>query len=65
VQALRGDFDALHHLDPLDWTISGMAGVLAALVDVFLIQMPGHPAFLGGKAAAAACGCGPRPCSGR
>ena len=51
IGVLRGDFDALNHLDALDWTISGVAGVLAALVDVFLIQMPRHPGFLGGKAA--------------
>lgn len=46
---LHGDFEAIHKLDKLDWAICGVAGILAALVDVFLIQMPKHPGFLGGK----------------
>ena len=50
ISFLHGDFDAIHRLDKLDWAICGVAGVLAALVDVFLIQMPKHPEFLGGKA---------------
>lgn len=45
---LRGEFDAIHRLDKIDWAIAGVAGVLAALVDIFLIQMPKHPGFLGG-----------------
>lgn len=48
---LRGDFHSLHHLDALDWTICGVAGVLAALVDIFFVQMPKHPGFLGGTGA--------------
>lgn len=47
---LRGEFDAIHELDKIDWAIAGVAGVLAALVDVLLIQMPKHPGFLGGQA---------------
>jgi hypothetical protein len=47
---LRGDFDSIHRLDKLDWAICGVAGILAALVDVFLVKMPAHPGFLGGKA---------------
>jgi len=47
---LRGEFDAIHDLDKIDWAIAGIAGVLAALVDVLLIQMPKHPGFLGGQA---------------
>jgi len=46
---LHGDFEAIHKLDKLDWAICGVSGILAALVDVFLIQMPKHPGFLGGK----------------
>jgi len=46
---LHGDFEAIHKLDKLDWAICGVAGILAALVDVFLIQMPKHPGFLGGE----------------
>lgn len=48
---LRGDFHSLHRLDALDWTICGVAGILAALLDIFLIQMPRHPGLLGGTAA--------------
>lgn len=50
IAILRGDFNSLHRLDKLDWAICGIAGILAALVDVFLIQMPKHPGFLGGTA---------------
>ena len=50
IAILRGDFDSIYRLDKLDWAICGVAGVLAALVDIFLIQMPKHPGFLGGKA---------------
>lgn len=49
---LRGDFDAIHRLDKLDWAICGVAGLLAALVDIFLVQMPQHPGFLGGAPSA-------------
>lgn len=50
IAILRGDFDSIYRLDKLDWAICGVAGVLAALVDTFLVQMPKHPGFLGGKA---------------
>jgi hypothetical protein len=52
IAAVRGDFNRLNRLDALDWTISGVAGMLAALVDVILVQMPAHPGYLGGKTAA-------------
>ena len=52
VAQLQGDFDALHRLDKLDWAICGVAGLLAALVYIFLVQMPQHPGFLGGGASA-------------
>ena len=41
----------MHRLDAVDWSICGVAGILAALVDIFLIQMPRHPGFLGNKPA--------------
>ena len=47
--ALRGEFNERHRLDAAEWSICGVAGVLSALVDVFLIWMPKHPGFLGGK----------------
>ncbi|HRW99874.1 MAG TPA: hypothetical protein P5280_10305 [Cyclobacteriaceae bacterium] len=50
VSLLRGEFDAVYRLDKIDWAIVGVAGILATLVDVFLIQMPKHPGFLGGSA---------------
>jgi len=43
------EFEAIHRLDKLDWAICGVAGILAALVDIVLIQMPQHPGFLGGE----------------
>ena len=46
---LRKEFDAIHELDELDWAICGVAGTLAALVDIFLVQMPKNPGFLGGE----------------
>lgn len=45
---LREDFDSLHRLDAIDWTIAGVAGTLAALVDTFLIKMPSSTGMLGG-----------------
>ncbi len=47
VRGLRGDFDERHRLDAVDWSICGVAGTLAALVDIFLVGMPRHPSFLG------------------
>lgn len=46
---LRGNFSEIHRLDKIDWLIAGITGTLAALVDIFLVQMPAHPGFLGGK----------------
>ncbi|MEZ4728054.1 MAG: hypothetical protein R3E79_13065 [Caldilineaceae bacterium] len=48
---LRGEFNSLHRFDKIDWAICGVAGILAALVDILLVQMPKHPGFLGGTAA--------------
>lgn len=45
----RSEFKNIHRLDKLDWAICGVAGFLAALVDVFLVQMPKHPGMLGNK----------------
>lgn len=49
IYLLRGEFNEVYKLDKIDWAICGIAGILAALVDIFLIQMPAHPGFLGGK----------------
>ncbi len=46
----RKEFADLYRLDATDYAICGVAGLLAALVDWFLIGMPKHPGFLGGKA---------------
>lgn len=48
--AYNSDFYEIHKLDKTEWAICGIAGILAALVDVLLIQMPKHPGYLGGKA---------------
>ena len=41
----------MHRLDAVDWSICGVSGILAALVEIFLIQMPRHPGFFGSKSA--------------
>lgn len=46
---LRGEFDAEYRLDGMDWAIAGVAGVLAALVDTFMVKMPSSSGLLGGK----------------
>lgn len=47
-----GDLRSLHQLDALDVGIAVVAGILAALVDVLLVQMPMHTHFLDGKSSA-------------
>lgn len=51
IALLREDFNSLHRFDKIDLAICGVAGILAALIDIFLVQMPKHPGFLGGEAA--------------
>jgi hypothetical protein len=48
---IEQEFDLLHRLDAFDWAVAGLAGVLGALADVFLVQVPRHPGFFGGRAA--------------
>jgi hypothetical protein len=43
------EFADLHRLTAYDYAVAGAAGVLAGLVDVFLVQVPKHPGFLGGE----------------
>jgi hypothetical protein len=47
--ALREAFDSIHRLDGWDWTIAGVSGTVAALVDIFLVQMPKHSGIGGTK----------------
>ncbi|RAI44045.1 hypothetical protein [Rhodoplanes roseus] len=47
VAAWRDEFAALHHLTPADYATAGVAGVLAALADIFLVRVPHHPGFMG------------------
>jgi hypothetical protein len=49
IELLRGDFKSIHRLDKIDWSICGVAGVLASIIDIFLVQMPKHPGMLGSK----------------
>lgn len=49
---IKGQFNEIHRLDKIDWLISCLTGSLAALIDVFLVQMPKHPGFLGSKSQA-------------
>lgn len=43
------EFNQLNKLDSVDWCICGVSGIVAAMVDILLIQMPKHPGFLGGE----------------
>lgn len=49
ISALREEFDAEHRLDGIDWAICGVAGVMAALVDTFLVKMPSSAGLLGSE----------------
>jgi len=44
------EFEAPHKLTAYDYSVAGVAGVLAGLADVFLVQVPRHPGFLGSEA---------------
>jgi hypothetical protein len=48
--AWEREFADLHRLGTYDYVISGVAGLLAGVIDVLLIQVPQHPGFLGGGA---------------
>ncbi|MEI7606410.1 MAG: hypothetical protein WCJ64_03395, partial [Rhodospirillaceae bacterium] len=50
LQGIRDQFDEKLRLDGCDYTICGIAGVLAGLIDIFLVQVPKHPGFLGSQA---------------
>jgi len=39
---LREDFNAIHRLDPIDWTIPIVAGILGGIIDVVLVGIPGR-----------------------
>ena len=41
------EFYALHRLTGFDYAVAGVAGILAALADIFLVWVPNHPGFLG------------------
>lgn len=48
LQTIRDRYNLEHRLDVLDWGIAGVAGTLAALVDIFLVQVPSSKGLLGG-----------------
>lgn len=50
LKQLNGDFKDLHRLDKIDWSIAGSIGMISALVDIFLVQMPKRPGYLGEEA---------------
>jgi hypothetical protein len=47
---LEDEFNSIYSLDIYDYMISGIAGVLGALIDIFLVKVPQHPGFLGANA---------------
>jgi hypothetical protein len=47
----KSEFAGLHHLTGYDFAVAGAAGVFAGLADIFLVQVPQHPGFLGSAAA--------------
>ncbi len=49
IMRVRDEFDLQHKLDYLDYGIAGVAGTLAALVDIFLVAIPSRPGLLGGS----------------
>ena len=48
LQLIRDRYNLEHRLDMLDWGIAGVAGALAALVDIFLVKVPSSKGLLGG-----------------
>jgi hypothetical protein len=40
LKQLREEFNALHRLDPIDYTIAGIAGILSAVIDIVLVGIP-------------------------
>jgi hypothetical protein len=40
LKRLREEFNVLHRLDAIDYTIAGIAGTLAALMDILLVGIP-------------------------
>ena len=49
IEQLNEDFNAIHHLDTIDWTISAVAGIVSAAVDILFVGIPG-PSETGVKA---------------
>jgi hypothetical protein len=47
----NAEFAGLHRLTRYDYAVAGAAGLFAGLIDVFLVQIPKHPGFLGGAGA--------------
>jgi hypothetical protein len=46
---LETEFKQLYSLDTYDYITCGIAGILGALVDIFLVKIPKHPSFLGSR----------------
>lgn len=48
-EAIGQEFDWAATLDRYDITVAVVSGLLAGILDVFLVGVPAHPGFLGGK----------------
>ena len=40
IRALASDFNAMHHLDPVDYSICAIAGILSGALDILLVGIP-------------------------
>jgi hypothetical protein len=47
----NSEFAGLHKPTRYDYAVAGAAGIFAGLADIFLVQVPKHPGFLGRPAA--------------
>ena len=50
INALRDDFDSLHHLDEYDYMICAIGALIASLIDILLVGIPMSPTPDGIKA---------------
>ena len=50
IEQLNHDYNSIHHLDKIDWTICIVSGIISAAVDILLVGMPKGPTKVGTQA---------------